>query len=55
MWKLGADKTLEPVQIEIGITDHAYTEVASVLKGELKADDNIVTASVESRTTQAPK
>jgi HlyD family secretion protein len=55
VWKLGADKTLEPVQIEIGITDHAYTEVASVLKGELKADDNIVTASVESRTTQAPK
>jgi HlyD family secretion protein len=55
VWKLRADKTLEPVQIAIGITDHAYTDVAAVVKGELKADDNIVTASVESRTPQGPR
>ena len=55
VWKLRADKTLEPVQIAIGITDHAYTDVAAVVKGDLKADDNIVTASVEARAPQGPR
>jgi HlyD family secretion protein len=55
VWKLRADKTLEPVQVAIGITDHAYTDVPAVVKGDLKADDNIVTASVESRTPQGPR
>src|SRR6266478_4230854 len=35
VWKLHADNTMEPVKVSLGITDHAYTEVASVLKGEL--------------------
>jgi HlyD family secretion protein len=46
VWKLRSDKTLEPVQIAIGITDHAYTEVVAQIKGDLKVDDNVVTASV---------
>jgi HlyD family secretion protein len=55
VWKLGANKTLEPVQIELGITDHAYTEVAAVIKGDVRVDDNVVTASVESKTPQGPR
>jgi HlyD family secretion protein len=46
VWKLHLDNTLEPVKISIGITDHAYTEVRSVLKGELKPGDDVVIRSV---------
>jgi HlyD family secretion protein len=46
VWKLHLDNTLEPIKISIGITDHAYTEVRSVLKGELKPGDDVVIRSV---------
>jgi HlyD family secretion protein len=55
VWKQLADKSLEPVQIATGITDHAYTEVLAVVKGALKANDNLVTASVESKTPQGAR
>ena len=35
VWKLNADKSVEPVQIKLGITDHTTTEVAQVMKGSL--------------------
>ena len=50
VWKLHADNTLEPVKISIGITDHAYTAVDSVLTGELKPGDDVVIRSVTSKT-----
>jgi HlyD family secretion protein len=50
VWKLHPDNTLEPVKISIGITDHAYTEVRAVLKGELKPGDDVVIRSVASKT-----
>lgn len=50
VWKLHADNTLEPVKISIGITDHAYTEVRAVLKGELKPEDQVVIRSVAPKT-----
>src|SRR5712664_3753965 len=50
VWKLHADNTLEPVKISIGITDHAYTEVRSVLKGELKPEDDVIIRSVAPKT-----
>jgi len=50
VWKLHLDNTLEPVKISIGITDHAYTEVRAVLKGELKPGDDVVIRSVASKT-----
>jgi len=53
VWKLRADKSLEPAEIAIGITDHAYTEVLSVFKGALNIGDSVVTASVESRAQGA--
>jgi HlyD family secretion protein len=50
VWKVHADNTLEPVKVAIGITDHAYTEVGSVLKGELKPGDDLVIRSVTAKT-----
>jgi hypothetical protein len=44
---------MEPVKVSIGITDHAFTEVLAVLKGELKEGDAVVIRSVVSKS-QAP-
>lgn len=46
VWKAHADNTLEPVKVSIGITDHAFTQVVAVLKGELKEGDALVIRSV---------
>jgi HlyD family secretion protein len=51
VWKLRSDNSIEPVKISLGITDHAFTEVASVIKGELKPDDELVTASIASKSS----
>ena len=37
------DKTLEPVRIRTGITDHTLTEVAQILNGQLNEGDELVT------------
>src|SRR6266850_4009388 len=50
VWKLHADNSMEPVKVSLGITDHAYTEVASVLKGELKEGDDVVIRSIVAKT-----
>src|ERR1700730_12610394 len=46
VWKLHSDKTMEPVKVSLGITDHAYTEVGAVLKGELKQGDDVIIRSI---------
>jgi len=46
VWKLHPDNTMEPVKISLGITDHAFTEVTAVLKGELKEGEDLVIRSV---------
>ena len=46
VWKLRPDKTLEPVRIRTGITDHTLTEVAQVLNGGLNAGDELVTGAM---------
>jgi len=46
IWKLHPDKTMEPVKVSLGITDHAYTEVSSVLNGELKESDDVIIRTV---------
>jgi HlyD family secretion protein len=45
VWKIHPDKTLEPVRVRTGITDHTITEVAQVLKGNLNAGDQLVTGA----------
>jgi HlyD family secretion protein len=46
IWKLHPDSTMEPVKVSLGITDHAFTEITAVLKGELKEGDDLVIRSV---------
>jgi len=53
VWKLGPDSTLVPAKVSLGITDHAFTEVLAVLKGELKESDALVIRSVVPKN-QAP-
>jgi HlyD family secretion protein len=50
VWKLHPDNTMEPVKVSLGITDHAYTEVSAVVKGELKESDDVIIRSVAPKT-----
>jgi HlyD family secretion protein len=59
VWKLNADKSVEPVQVKLGITDHTTTEVAQVMKGSLNPQDQLITGSASANksagaTTAAP-
>lgn len=54
LWKLHPDATLEPVRIRTGITDHTVTEVAEILKGELKESEELVTGSMTTGKTAGP-
>jgi HlyD family secretion protein len=58
VWKLLPDKTLEPVQIQTGITDHTTTVVAQVLHGDLAENAQLITGSASksthSSTTSSP-
>jgi HlyD family secretion protein len=51
VWKLHADNSMEPVKISLGITDHSYTEVTGVLKGELKEGDELIIRSVAPKSS----
>jgi HlyD family secretion protein len=46
VWKLGPNNTLVPVEVSLGITDHAFTEILKVLKGDLKQNDALVIRSI---------
>jgi HlyD family secretion protein len=46
VWKLRPDKTLEPVRIRTGITDHTVTEVTQVLHGQLNEGDQLITGAM---------
>jgi len=50
VWKLGPDNKMEPVKVSIGITDHAFTEITGVLKGDLKQGDDLIIRSVVSKS-----
>jgi hypothetical protein len=54
VWKLRADKTLEPVRVRTGITDHTVTEIVQVLNGELKDGDDVITGSMAASANRAP-
>jgi HlyD family secretion protein len=41
IWKLRPDRSIEPVMIRTGITDHTQTAVAEVLKGALQPGDEL--------------
>jgi HlyD family secretion protein len=46
VWKLHPDQSMEPVKVSLGITDHAYTEVSAILKGDLKEGDDVIIRTV---------
>ena len=50
IWKLLPDKSLQPVKIRTGITDHTFTALAQVLQGDLKDGDLLVTGSATTGT-----
>jgi hypothetical protein len=54
VWKLLPDQSIVPVQIALGLTDHAYTEVTSVLEGELGPGDEVVTGSLSAAKSGPP-
>ena len=51
VWKLAPDKSLQPVRIKTGITDHTFTEVVQDLNGEIKAGDELVTGVAQGRAS----
>jgi HlyD family secretion protein len=53
VWKLHADNSMEPVKVALGITDHAYTQVTALIKGELNEGDALIIRSVMPKS-QAP-
>jgi hypothetical protein len=56
VWKLAPDKSLQPVRIKTGITDHTFTEVIQDLNGDLKAGDDLVTGVAQGRgSATAPR
>lgn len=55
VWKLLPDKSLQPVRIKTGITDHTFTEIVQQLNGELKGGDELVTGVAQGRGSSAPR
>jgi HlyD family secretion protein len=53
VWKLNADKSIAPVQVKLGITDHTTTEVAQVVKGALNPQDQVITGAAASKSASA--
>jgi HlyD family secretion protein len=51
VWKLEGGSSIRPVEIGLGITDHAFTAVTAVLHGELKEGDELVTRSLLTKST----
>ncbi|HEY2138618.1 MAG TPA: efflux RND transporter periplasmic adaptor subunit [Chthoniobacterales bacterium] len=49
VWRLTSAKTIEPVSIKTGITDHTSTELVQVVNGSLKPGDAVVTGVAQSR------
>jgi HlyD family secretion protein len=56
VWKMLPDKSLEPVRIETGITDHTFTALAPEGSGNLKPGDELVTGIAQDRASaSAPR
>lgn len=54
VWKLLPDKSIEPVRIKTGITDHTFTEMIQELNGEVKVGDELVTGVAQGHASSAP-
>ncbi|HKR95254.1 MAG TPA: efflux RND transporter periplasmic adaptor subunit [Candidatus Angelobacter sp.] len=54
VWKLLPDKSIEPVRIKTGITDHTFTEMIQELNGDLKTGDELVTGVAQGHASSRP-
>jgi HlyD family secretion protein len=52
VWKLHSDNSMEPVKASLGITDHAYTQIMGVLKGQLNESDELIIRSTVPKNLQ---
>lgn len=52
IWKLHRDNSMEPVKVSLGITDHAYTQITGVLKGQLNEGDELIIRSTVPKNLQ---
>jgi HlyD family secretion protein len=50
VWKRLPDGRIEPVRIALGITDHTFTAVTSVVAGKLEPGDDVVTSTVTAKS-----
>jgi HlyD family secretion protein len=50
VWKLVDGSDEQPVELELGITDHAFTAATRVRAGKLKAGDALVTRSIQPKS-----
>jgi HlyD family secretion protein len=51
VWKHGDGDHVQPVEVELGITDHAFTAATRVLTGELKEGDALVTRAIPPKSS----
>jgi HlyD family secretion protein len=49
VWKIKPDNSIEPVMVELGITDHAYTEVKRIVIGTIAVGDVVATGSIAAK------
>jgi HlyD family secretion protein len=55
LWKYDEKtKQLEPVRVRTGITDHTYTEIVQVLKGNLNEKDEVIVGSANLNKPSTP-
>jgi HlyD family secretion protein len=51
VWKLLPDKSLQPVAVRVGLTDHTYT---ALLSGDLKPGEELVTGATVAKAASGP-
>jgi len=51
VWKLLPDKSLQPIQVHIGLTDHTFTAMTG---GDLKPGEELVTGATTAKAAAAP-
>lgn len=51
VWKLLPDKSLEPIQVHVGLTDHTFT---ALMNGDIKPGDELVTGATTAKATATP-
>ena len=54
VWKPRPDRTIEPILVRTGITDHNSTAITQVLKGKLDIGDGVVTSEQAPRGAFGP-